>query len=144
LCQRLYIASSRELGTLKKSKSKPELGVEELNDPDKRIRRHFRSDYQHFYVASAHLPCGCGFPSASDRSSRNRSIRPEDARSVERLRSYLRPFIHGRNSVQLYLSWRWNDDEAPRHEREVELQELGGPEFGFRLGEELTVEEDGI
>jgi hypothetical protein len=104
LCQRLYIASKRELRTLKKGKANPELCVEELREPDSRIRRHFGRGYQHFYVATAHLPCGCGFPSASDTSSSERSVPPEDARSAERLCLFLRPFISGRNGERVSLS----------------------------------------
>jgi hypothetical protein len=139
LCQRLYIASKQELGTLKKSKSNPELQIEELSGSDLRIRRHFRRDYQYFYVATAHLPCGCGFPCASDTSSRQRRIQLEDAKSAARLCAFLRPFIRGRNSVQLYLCWIGNEEEAPRQEREVGLEELGQSGFAFRLREMLSV-----
>jgi hypothetical protein len=124
---------------LKKSKAYPELCVEELREPDSRIRRHFRRGYQHFYVATAHLPCGCGFPSASHTSSSERSVSPEDARSAERLCLFLRPFISGRNSVQLYLCWIGDEDEASRQEREVALDELGASGFRFPLREKLSV-----
>ena len=140
MCQRVYIASQKELPLVKRSQREPYLQVEGLTNTEAAVRRHFRREFTHFYVAGAHLPCGCGFPAySSDPQAKQARIPEEDRKSVDRLRDYLRAGLGKRRPVQLYLCWPGDEGEAPRNERTIKVAELEDPEFRFRKSEILTV-----
>ena len=142
MCQRVYIASQKELPLVKRSQREPYLQVEGLTNEQAAVRRHFRREFNHFYVAGAHLPCGCGFPAhPSDPQAKQTRIPEEDRKSVARLREYLRAALGKRQPVLLYLCWPGDEGEAPRNERSIKVTELEDPEFRFRTSEILTVHE---
>jgi hypothetical protein len=142
MCQRVYIASQKELPLVKRSQREPFLQVEGLTNAEAAVRRHFRREFTHFYVAGAHMRCGCGFPAyPSDPQAKQTRIPEEDRKSVERLRDYLGAGLGKRRPVQLYLCWPGDEGEAPRNERSIKVTELENPEFRFRTSEILTVHE---
>ena len=142
MCQRVYIASQKELPLVKRSQREPYLQVDGLTNSEAAVRRHFRREFTHFYVAGAHLRCGCGFPAyPSDPQTKQTRIPEEDRKSVQRLRDYLRAGLGKRRPVQLYLCWPGDEGEAPRNERSIKVTELENPEFRFRTSEILTVHE---
>src|SRR5213593_2501063 len=131
MCQRLYIASSEPLRRLKKTKHEPYLEVRPLEDGGTRVRRHFREEFEHVYVAGAHVSCGCGFPEHPSHH-KPRKIAQEDRLTMLRLHQYLLPIVGKRPRVQLYLCWWGDEDEKPQAEREAHLGELTDPSFRFR------------
>ena len=140
MCQRLYIASREPLRLLKKTKHEPYLEVRPLDEVGTPVRRHFRKEFEHLYVAGAHAPCGCGFPEhPSGEHQKAAKIAQEDRLTMQCLHQYLRPIVGKRPRVQLYLCWWGDEDEKPEHEREMRLGELSDPLFRFRRLEILSI-----
>lgn len=142
MCQRIYIATQKALPLVKRSQREPYLQVEGLTTAQVAVRRHFRREFNHFYVAGAHMRCGCGFPAhPSDPQAKLTRIPEEDRKSVACLRDYLRAGLRKGRPVLLYLCWPGDEGEAPRNERSITVTELEDPEFRFRTSEILTVQE---
>jgi len=131
----------RALTLIQRSQDEPFLQLEGLEAEHKGVRRYFGRKFDHFYVAMAHLPCGCGFPEQpSDTSEMSRPIPENDRKSLERLRDHLRKGLGIRETAQLYNSWVGDEETRPRNERSMSLTELDDPEFRFRKSEILTVQ----
>lgn len=140
MCQRVYIATQKALPLVKRSQREPYLQVENLTNAQAAVLRHFRREFKHFYVAGAHMRCGCGFPALpADPQAKQTRIPEDDRKSVARLRDYLRAGLGKGRPVMLYLCWPGDESEAPRNERSITLEELEDPEFRFRTSEILTV-----
>src|SRR5436309_426807 len=145
MCQRLYIASREPLRPLKKTKHEPYLDVRPLGDVGTRVRLHFRKEFEHVYVAGAHVLCGCGFPEhPSGELDKPLKIAHEDRLTMRRLHQYLQQNVGKLPRVQLYLCWWGDEDEKPRHERAVRLGELTDPLFRFKRMEILSVRRDSV
>jgi hypothetical protein len=109
------------------------------------VRRHFRKEFEHVYVAGAHVSCGCGFPEhPSGELDKPVKIAHEDKLTMLRLHQHLQPIVGKRPQVQLYLCWWGDEDEKPRHERVVRLGELTDPLFRFKRMEILSVRRDSV
>ena len=140
MCQCVYIGTRKALPLIKRSQDEPFLQVRGLEAEEIGVRRYFGRKVNHFYVAMAHLPCGCGFPvQPSDTGVKRRPIPEKDRKSLERLRDYLRLGLGTRETAQLYYCWMGDQETRPRNERSVSLTELEDPEFRFRSSEILTV-----
>ncbi len=140
MCQRIYIGTRRALILVKPSQDERFLQVKALEVEHKGVRRYFGRKFDHFYVAMAHLPCGCGFPEQpSDTSAMTRPIPENDRKSLERLRDHLRLGLGASETAQLYYCWVGDEETRPRNERSISLTELDDPEFRFRRSEILSV-----
>jgi hypothetical protein len=140
VCQRVYIGTRRALTLVKRTEDEPFLAVKALETDYIGVRRYFGRKFDHFYVALAHLPCGCGFPAQPlETCLMTRPIPENDRKSLARLRDYLRLGLGTRETAQLYFCWVGDEETRPRNERTISLIELDDPEFRFRRSEILTV-----
>jgi hypothetical protein len=140
MCQRLYLASRTELPTVERGPGSPYLRVRPLTGAASGVRRWFSRDAKHFAEAYGSSPsdCGCGFPEVSDGGN-DRPVNGDDAKAVSALATYLerRP---GRKTVaEVLLCWVGDEDDTPRHSREIDLASLRAPGFRFRRGEILRL-----
>lgn len=140
VCQCVYIGTRKALPLINRSQDEPFLQVKALDAEDIGVRRYFGRKVDHFYVARAHLPCGCGFPEqSSDTGVKTRPIPENDRKSLERLRDHLRLGLGPRETAQLYFCWMGDEETRPRNERSISLTALDDPEFRFRSSEILNV-----
>ena len=140
MCQRLYIASFKQLRSVKRNESAASLEVWPAGPEQDRIRRHFPlQDFPHLHVAGAHSPCGCGFPEQLPNGKRRIRQEPQERGTMARLGELLRPVVSSRPRVQLYLCFIGDEDEPPQGRRSASLRELQHAEFCFRNLEVVTV-----
>ena len=137
MCQRIYIASSDPLPSLRRSRSVPHVAILPLAGDAAGVRRWFAKDATYFAEAHGRASCGCGFPEISDYRP-NRPVADDDAQAVKALANYLaqRP---GKHIAELLLCWVGDESEKPPHSRDIDLATLRVPGFRFRRGEILRV-----
>ena len=140
MCQRLYIASLKPIGSVKRSTAAPHLEIWPATKQDETVRQHFpQQEFPHFYAAGAHSPCGCGFPEELPAGRRRLREEPGERATMATLAEVLRPVVSSRPRVQLYLCFLGHEAEEPSGRRSVGLRELQDPSFRFRDLEVLTV-----
>lgn len=139
MCQCVYIATRRDLELVERSQAEPFLQVEALDAEHTVVRRYFGRKFDHFYVATAHLPCGCGFPVQPSEAGEMTPIPENDRKSLERLRDYLHMSLGARDTAQLYYCWVGDEETRPRNERTISLTDFDSQEFRFCSSEILTV-----
>lgn len=143
MCQRVYIAASRQLPSVKRTRANPHLEVTPLDKCSAFVKRYFRRGFDNFFVASAHLPCGCGFPAISiDAVKQPGPVDQADRRTMQALRDYLARNLGRRSTAQMVLFFA-GLEERPRNERELPLTALDDPEFRLRPSELLTLHRGG-
>lgn len=137
MCQRVYIASRKELRTRRLSKKSPYLRVIKAEEDDP-ARGHFSGDLPLHYVAGAHLVCGCGFPAEYDDGKPSK-VDANDLQSMRTLAECIREACREDSWVEMFLCWVNDDDEPPVGRRNVAWEELLDPAFRLRHRELLTV-----
>ena len=138
MCQRLFIASRKQLKTVKRRKSGGLLTVSALDGRGDVSGGCFGPDREFLYLAGGHVVCGCGFP-AVQADGEEGKVEPKDLETMGVLAEHLREACRKHNTLELYLCWVHEEDESPIGRRTVSLDALRSPEFRFRHREVLTV-----
>ena len=145
MCQRLYIASFRPIGSVSRSKDAPYLELWPAGKQDETVRRHFPiGEFPMLYVAAGHSPCGCGFPELLPGGRDRFQDQPEERATMARLVEALRPVVTSRPRVQLYLCFIGHEEDRPEGRRSVTLRDLADPSFRFQDLEVVTVFKGGV
>jgi hypothetical protein len=132
MCQRLYIASRKELKTQRLGKRSPFLSVREVSD-DTQARGRFSPERPFVYLAGGQVVCGCGFPAIqAEEDAEPDQMDPADLERMRAWADHLREACRRHSSVELYLCWVHEESEPALGRRTVSIDDLRSPSFRLR------------
>lgn len=152
MCTAVYIVSDRPLPTVARAEESQPFSVQDATEgffyPRNPLEAHFGR--KHFYSASCHLGCGCGFAPGEwrwDEETGEESIDPPPSKNPESRRGlaeYLSAALGHQPAVEVFICVSGDESYPPHHRRRASPADFTRDFTLYEtMGQVVVVSDDG-